>query len=219
MSLVLHAHPFAMYCWKALIALHERDVPFAVALVEGDTSELTALWPPTTMPVLVDDGVVVPESSIVVEHLDGHGAAPPMVPADRAAALQARRWDRVVDGHLCTPVQKIVGDALRPDDARDPYGVAQAHAALDVAYATLDGQLAGGEHDGWLAGNAFTIADCAAAPALFYAALVHPLDRAAHPALAAYRARLQARPSVARVIDSARPYRDLFPLAWPAEVA
>lgn len=219
MSLVVHEHPFAMYSWKALIALHERDVPFTVALVEADTSQLTALWPPTTMPVLVDDGVVVPESSIIVEHLDGHGAAPPLVPADPAAALQARLRDRVVDGHVSTPVQKIVGDALRPDDARDQHGTVQAHAALDIAYATLNGQLAGREHDGWLAGDAFTLADCAAAPALFYAELVHPLDRGAHSALAAYRARLEARPSVARVIDEARPYRHLFPLPWPAEVA
>ena len=123
-----------------------------------------------------------------------------------------------MDGHVSTPVQTIVGDVLRPEDARDPHGVAQAHAALDVAYATLERQLEGREHDGWLAGDRFTLADCAAAPALHYADAVHPLDRGAHPALAAYFDRLLARPSVARVIDEARPYRELFPLPWPAHV-
>jgi len=217
-SLVLYEHPFAMYCWKALIAFYERDVPFAVALVEADRSALAALWPPASIPVLVDDGVVVPESSAVVEHLDRHGDAPPLIPADPAGALQARLWDRVVDGHVSTPVQKIVGDALRPAGAKDAHGVAEAHAALDVAYATLDRQLDGRERDGWLAGDGFTLADCAAAPALHYADVVHPLDRGAHPALAAYVDRLLARPSVARVVDEARPYRELFPLPWPEHV-
>jgi glutathione S-transferase len=217
-SLVLHEHPFAMYCWKALIALYERGLPFAVALVEADQSALAALWPPASMPVLVDDGVVVPESSVVVEHLDRHGDAPPLIPADVEGALQARLWDRVVDGHVSTPVQKIVGDALRPAGSEDAHGVAQAYAALDVAYATLERQLDGRAGDGWLAGDGFTLADCAAAPALHYADVVHPLDRGAHPALAAYVDRLLTRPSVARVVDEARPYRELFPLPWPEHV-
>jgi glutathione S-transferase len=217
-SLVLYEHPFALYCWKALIALYEREVPFTAALVEADRSALAALWLPASIPVLVDDGVVFPESSTIVEHLDRHGDAPPLIPTDPAAALQARLWDRVVDGHIATPVQKIVGDALRPAGANDPHGVADAHAALDMAYATLARRLEGREHNGWLAGDGFMLADCAAAPALHYADAVHPLDRDAHPALATYLDRLLARPSVARVVDEARPYRELFPLPWPAHV-
>ena len=218
MSLVLHQHPFAMYCWKALIALYERDVPFTADLVEADRSALAALWPPASIPVLVDDGVVIAESSIIVEHLDRHGYAPPLIPTDPDKALQARLWDRVADGYLATPVQRIVGDALRPSDAKDRHGVSQAHATLDLAYATIDRQLNGRDHDGWLAGGDFALADCAAAPALHYADVVHPLDRYAHPALAAYFDRVLARSSVARVVEEARPYRKLFPLPWPEHV-
>jgi glutathione S-transferase len=214
-SLVLHQHPFAMYCWKALIALYERDVPFTADLVEADRSALAALWPPASIPVLVDDSVVVAESSIIVEHLDRHGYAPPLIPTDPDEALQARLWDRVADGYVTTPVQKIVGDALRPPDAKDPHGLSQAHATLDLAYAMLDRQLNRRDHEGWLAGDDFTLADCAAAPAMHYADVVHPLERDAHPALAAYFDRVLARSSVARVIEEARPYRKLFPLPWP----
>ena len=219
MSLTLHQHPFSSYCWKALIALYERDVAFTSALVEADRSALAALWPPATMPVLVDGETVVPESSTVVEHLDRHGDAPPLVPRDRDAALRTRVWDRVIDGQVMTPTQAIVADALRPDEARDGYGVARARGRLDDAYAMLDAALDGRADDGWLAGGTFTLADCAAAPALHYADVVHPLDRVAHPALAAYLDRLVARPSVVRVIDEARPYREVFPLPWPAHVA
>lgn len=218
MSLILHEHPFAMYCWKPLIALYERDVPFAAALVEADRSALAALWPPASIPVLVDDGVVVPESSTIVEHLDSHGNAPPLIPADPAGALRVRLWDRVIDAHVATPVQKIVGDALRPTDAKDPHGVAEARGALDTAYATLSRQLETRDGGGWLVGDGFTLADCAAAPALHYADVVQPLDHEAHQALVAYLDRLLARPSVARVIDEARPYRELFPLSWPEHV-
>jgi glutathione S-transferase len=218
-TLILHQHPFAMYCWKPLIALYERDVQFTAELVEADRSALAALWAPASIPVLVDDGVVVPESSIIVERLDRHGDAPPLIPTDPDEALQARLWDRVADGYLTTPVQRIVGDALRPPNAKDPHGVSQAHATLDLAYATLDRQLNGRDHDGWLAGDAFTLADCAAAPALHYADVLHRLDRDAHRALAAYFDQVLTRSSVARVIDEARPYRELFPLPWPEHVS
>jgi glutathione S-transferase len=139
----------------------------------------------------------------VVEYLDRHGSAPPLIPAARDAALWTRIWDRVMDGYVMTPMQAIVFDALRPAGDKDPYGVASARAKLD---------------GGWLAGETFTLADCAAGPALHYADVVHPIDRGAHPALSAYLERLLARPSVARVIDEARPYRELFPLPWPAHV-
>jgi glutathione S-transferase len=218
MSLTLHQHPFALYCWKALIALYERDVPFTTDLVEADRSALAALWPPASIPLLVDDGRVVTESSIIVEYLDRHGDAPPLIPGDPEQALQARLWDRVADGYVATPVQSIVGDALRPPDATDPYGVAQAHATLDLAYATMERQLHGRGPDGWMAGEQFTLADCAAAPALHYADVLHPLDRDAYPALAIYLDRVLTRPSAARVVEEARPYRELFPLPWPEHV-
>lgn len=219
MSLVLYQHPFAMYCWKPLIALYERDVPFTSELVEGDRSALAALWRPASIPILVDDDVVVAESSIIVEHLDAHGEAPPLIPSDPDEALQARLWDRVADSYLATPVQTIVGDALRPLDAKDAHGVSQAQATLDLACATLEGQLTARDPHGWLAGDDFTLADCAAAPALHYANVLHPLDRDSHPALVAYFDRVMTRPSVARVVEEARPYRKLFPLPWPEHVS
>lgn len=222
MTLILHEHAFAAYCWKALIALHERDVPFERHHVgdAADRAALAELWPLASIPVLVDDaaGVTLPESTIVVEYLDRFGDAPPLIPRDDPdAALQARLWDRVVDGHVATPMQKIVADALRAPGQTDPEGVAQARAQLDQAYPVLETQLGGA--GGWLAGPRFTLADVAAAPALFYARVVHVWDEAEHPALTAYWEALSTRPSVARVIDEARPFRELFPLSWPEYVA
>lgn len=220
MTLTIHEHPFAAYCWKALIALYERGVPFERRFVgdAADRERLAALWPFGSIPVLVDDaaGVTLPESTIVVEHLDRYGDAAPMVPEARDAALPVRLWDRVVDGQVMTPMQKIVADALREPERRDPQGVEEARAALDRAYAVLDARLAQGGP--WLVGAAFSLADCAAAPALFYGRVVHAWDEDALAALTGYFAALTSRESVARVIDEARPFRELFPLPWPAHV-
>lgn len=217
MTITLYEHPFAAYCWKALIALYERDVPFERVLVE-DRTRLAELWPVASIPVLLDADadLVVPESTMIVEYLDRFGDAPPLVPADPAAAREARLWDRVSDGQVMTPVQKIVGDALRPDGRGDPHGVEEARATLERAYALLDDRLGARE---WLAGAAFTLADCAAAPALHYAYVVHRWDEDRLPALTRYSEALMSRPSVARVVEEARPYRPLFPLPWPAYAA
>jgi glutathione S-transferase len=216
MTLTLHEHPFAAYCWKALIALYERDLPFEpqIVLDDADRARLAELWPMASIPVLVDDeaGITLPESSTIVEYLDGLGEASRLVPQDPAAALQARLWDRVFDGHVMTPMQKIVGDSLRPEGRNDPQGVVEARATLDRAYGLLDAHLAG---SGWAAGPEFTLADCAAAPALFYARIVHRWDEERLADLTRYYMELTARPSVARVIDEALEYRDLFPLPWP----
>lgn len=150
-----------------------------------------------------------------LEYLDGHGDAPPLVPAEPAGALQARLWDRVLDGHVMTPMQKIVGDSLRPEGRGDPEGVAEARARLDRAYALIDGHLA---DQRWAAGPEFSLADCAAAPSLFYARVVHRWDEETLRSLTRYYHRLAGRPSVARVIDEAREYRHLFPLPWPPHV-
>jgi glutathione S-transferase len=216
MSLTLHEHPFAAYCWKALIALYERGVPFERHQVddEADRARLAELWPMGSIPVLVDDaaGITVPESTTIVEYLDRFGDAPPLIPAEPDSALQARLWDRVIDGHVATPMQKIVGDSLRPEGRGDPQGVEEAHAKLDQIYAVLDEHLRGRD---WLAGPAFTLADCAAAPALFYGRVVHRWDEEGLADLTRYYDALASRPSVAQVIDEARPLRVLFPLPWP----
>jgi len=215
-ALTLHEHPFASYCWKALIALYERDVPFERAQVddEADRARLAELWPMASMPVLVDGeaGIAVPESTIVVEYLDRFGDAQPLIPTEPEAALQARLWDRVVDGRVQTPMQKIVLDNLRPEGTGDPHGVEEARAALDQIYPVLDARLRGNE---WLAGAEFTLADASAAPGLFYARAVRRWDEEGLPDLTRYYEALTARPSVARVIDEARPFREFFPLPWP----
>ena len=216
MTLTVHEHPFAAYCWKVLIALYERDVPFERRFIgdEADRKQLAELWPMAGMPVLVDDAarVTLPESTIIVEYLDRYGEAPALVPVDPAGALQTRLWDRVLDTYVMTPMQKIVGDSLRPEGRNDPEGVAQARVMLDSAYALLDSRLA---DRGWVAGDEFTLADCAAAPALFYARVVNRWDEDDRANLTRYYAALEDRASVARVIDEAREYRALFPLPWP----
>jgi glutathione S-transferase len=218
--LVLYQHPFAAYCQKVLVALYELDLPFDTELIEGEDGRamLAAVWPIAGMPVLRDDvaDLIVPESSTIIEHLDGFVAdRSRLIPRDPPAALQARLWDRFHDQYVATPMQKIVGDQLRPEGRKDPEGVDDARRALDTAYAVLEEQLAGRP---WTAGAAFGLADCAAAPALFYARVVHRWDEEQHANITRYYRELATRPSFARVIDEARAYRDLFPLPWPADV-
>jgi len=217
MTLILHYHPFSSFCQKVLVALYERGVPFEGVVVDfGDPEKKAAferLWPMGKFPVLRDEGraVTVPESSLIVEYLDrAFAGPPPLVPADPEAALKARLWDRFFDHYVEVPLQKVVGDSLRPEGARDPHGVGEAKAVLERAYGLLEDRLAPDE--AWVAGEDFTLADCGAAPALFYAAMVLPF--AGRPRLEAYYARLRARPSFVRVVDEARPFRSYFPLPW-----
>lgn len=209
----LYAHPFSSYCQKVLIALYENATPFEYRLLAPDDErvgrELAALWPIGRFPVLVDDGRTVVESSIIIEHLALHHPGPVrLIPAAPHLALEVRAMDRFFDQYVTTPVQKIVGDALRPPERRDPHGVEEARRLLDTAYRWLDDTLKDRQ---WAVGEGFSLADCAAAPALFYADSAHPMGDA-HPHVRAYRGRLLARPSFARAVDEARPYRPLFPL-------
>jgi glutathione S-transferase len=173
---------------------------------------LEALWPIKKFPVLVDEGRAIMESSIIVEHLDIYYPGPArMIPEDSREALEVRRLDRFFDNYIATPMQKIVLDQIRPEKDRDPYGVTEARAMLDKAYDWLDRTLAGRD---WATGATFSLADCAAAPSLFYADWAHPIsDKFAH--VRDYRGRLLAQPSFARAVDEARPYRQFFPLGAP----
>ena len=216
MSLQLFGHPFSSYTMKALIALYENATPFDFRILDPDhpenAAELSRRWPIARFPLLVDGATTVFETSAIIEHLTAFHAGPvPLIPADAKAAVPVRMLDRVFDSHVMGPMQAIVSDARRPEDARDPYGVAQARTALDTIYAWLDFALAGRQ---WAAGDAFTLADAAAAPALFYADWAHPIGEELST-LKGYRARLLARPSFARCIDEARPYRPFFPLGAP----
>lgn len=212
----LYAHPFSSYCQKALTALDEKGVDFEFAMLAPEhpdaLAEFTALWPTGKFPVLRDDARVVFEATGIIEHLEvHHPGGTSLIPEDRDQALEVRMLDRIFDNYVHAPLQRIVGDALRPDGARDPHGVAEARALLAKSYAWLDARM---QARTWAAGGDFSLADCAAAPALFYADWVHSID-AGFGHLRGYRERLLARPSFSRAVDGARPYRHLFPLGAP----
>ena len=209
----LYAHPFSSYCQKVLTALYENATPFEYRNLEDAEAgrELGPLSPVGRFPVLADAGRTVFESTTIIEYLQAHHPGPVrLVPEAADAAIEVRMLDRFFDNYVMTPMQTIVFDHLRPREARDAYGVGKAHELLDRAYAWLERHLSGRE---WAAAD-FGLADCAAAPSLFYADWVHPID-GAQGNLRAYRARLLARPSFARAVDEARPFRAYFPPGAP----
>jgi glutathione S-transferase len=214
MSLTLHFHPLASYCWKALIALYENDTPFAANRIdlssETERAALLKLWPIGKFPVLRDDArdQTVPESTVIIEYLDRYyPGRTQLIPADVDEAWPTRLRDRFYDLYVHEPMQKIVGDRLRPEGKRDPHGVEEAGARLRTSYGMIDREMT---TRAWAAGDAFSLADCAAAPALFYANEVMPFGES-HGNVAAYFDRLKARPSCARVLREAEPYFAMFP--------
>jgi glutathione S-transferase len=217
MTLELYAHPFSSYCQKVLIALYENATPFELKMLAQETPEhyaaLSRLWPLRKFPLLVENAQPIVESSVIIEYLGLHHPGPVvLVPADSKGALEVRFMDRFFDNYVMTPMQRIVGDFLRAREKRDPQTILDAHIGLDTAYAWLDERMA---NRSWASGNDFTLADCAAAPALFFADWVRPIaDTQVH--LRAYRDRLLARPSIVRVVNEARPFRHFFPPGAPA---
>lgn len=215
MSLTLYFHPLSSFCHKALIALYENGTPFNGHLVdlmdETSTAEFKAIWPIGKFPVLRDASKdrLIPESSIIVEYLDQHyPGATRFIPDDPELARQTRFRDRFYDLHLQVPMQKIVVDEMRPDGNSDPYGVEQAQQALQTALGIVDRAMTA---DTWAMGDTFTMADCAAAPALFYADKLSPLA-GKYKNAARYLQRLKGRPSFARVLQEAEPYFAMFPI-------
>jgi len=216
MVIALYAHPFSSYSQKVLIALYENATPFEFKMLAPETPQnveaLNKLWPIGKFPVLDDNGAVVFEATSIIEHLALRYPGPVrLIPTEPLLALDVRMMDRVFDNYVMTPMNWIVQDARRSPDARDAQTVAQGRSLLDSAYRWLDQRMAGRE---WVAGESFSLADCAAAPSLFYADWAHRIAEKFH-ALGAYRKRLLARPSVARAVDEARPYRQFFPLGAP----
>ncbi len=210
MMLILYYHPLSSYCWKVLIALYELDLPFERRIVNlGDADERTAfldVWPIGKLPVLQDEGRAIPESSIIVEHLDHIAGGGRLVPQDGREAWKARAADRFYDQHIQTPMQKIVTDRLRPAGESDAFGVGQARSQLGVALGLIEADMT----KSWAVGERFSMADCAAAPALYYANRVAPFAKT-HPCTTGYLERLKARPSCARVLAEAEPYFAMFP--------
>lgn len=216
MSLALYGHPFSSYTQKALLALYENAIPFELRCIGPDTPQHAAewlrRWPLAKFPLLVDGEHSVTESSIIIEHLQlAHPGPVRLVPAEPKSALNVRFLDRFFDLHVMSVVQRAVDGALSGDPVKRREGLAFAENKLELAYAWLEGHLEGKT---WAAGADFTLADCAAAPSLFYADWTHRIAER-FPALRAYRARLLARPSFARAVEEARPFRPLFPLGAP----
>ena len=215
-GLQLFAHPFSSYCQKVLIALYENDTAFQFRQLGPDQpatqTEFERLWPIKRMPLLMDGDTPVVESTIIIEHLQRHHPGQQQfLPQDSKAALAVRFMDRYFDNYVMAPQMTVVFNALRPADQRDPYGVAQARQLLDTSYAWLDARMKGRQ---WACDDAFSLADCAAAPSLFYADWTHRIPETfSH--VHAYRRRLLARPSFARAVEEARQYRSFFPLGAP----
>jgi glutathione S-transferase len=213
----LYGHPFSSYTQKALTALYENDTPFEFMMLSPEHpdfyAEFAQRWPIQRFPILVEGERQVMEATCVIEYLDAHHpGAVRFIPQDAGAAIDVRMLDRFFDNYIHANLQKIVGNALRKNDAdRDPCGVAEARTRLDTAYAWLDQHMADRE---WAAAGAFSLADCAAAPALFYADWAHRIG-GQFANVHAYRQRLLARPSFARCVEGGRPYRPLFPLGAP----
>lgn len=217
-DLTLYYHPLASFCHKVLVALYENQTPFEARVVdladERSSAEMLSFWPVGKIPVLRDRkrGETIPETSIIVEHLSLHHPGPvPLLPDDPRRALDVRLWDRFFDLYVNVPMQKVVTDRLRPPGRSDPAGVEEALATLGKAYRLAERHLQARPGVGWFAGDSFSLADCAAAPALFYADIASPFS-GSFPALTAYFERLMDRPSVARTIGEARPYFSSFPL-------
>lgn len=214
MSLTLYFHPLSSFCQKALVALYENDTPFAPHIVdlldETSRADFKKIWPIGKFPVLRDEAKdrTIPESSIIIEYLQQHyPGKTQFVPEDADLAWQVRMHDRFYDLYVNVPVGKIVTDRLRPAGKNDPYGVEQAKALLQTAYGMIEQEM---DSKSWAMGDAFSMADCAAAPALFYANMVMPFGDA-HKTTAAYLGRLTERPSFARAVKEAQPYLALVP--------
>jgi glutathione S-transferase len=214
MALTLYFHPLASFCHKVLIALYENETPFTGHVVDLADKEASAtfrdLWPVGKMPVLRDHDRdrTIPETTIIIEHLDQfYPGARPLLPSDEDERLEARLWDRFYDLYVQVPMSKIVTDRLRADGEHDPRGVVDARSALGTSYDMIERRMTDRT---WAVGERFSLADCAAAPALFYAAIVMPLP-GTHARLTNYFDRLMDRASVKRAIAEARPYFHMFP--------
>ncbi|ARQ58597.1 glutathione S-transferase family protein [Rhizobium sophoriradicis] len=214
MSLVLYGHPLASFCHKVLIALYENDTPFENRLVdlsdETSRADLFRFWPIGKMPLLRDEArdSTIPETSIIIEYLDHYYPGPaPLLPQEIDRALQVRLWDRFFDHYIQVPMQTLVSNRRRPEGKADEIEIASSRETLATAYAMIEKQLGGSP---WITGGAFTMADCAAAPSLFYAETLVPFSPD-QPRLRAYYERLLARPSFARALEEARPYFKFYP--------
>jgi len=222
MTLQLWSHPLASFCHKVLIALAEKRIEFKSVLVDFGNPDSAAafrkVWPMAKMPVLVDDdtGMTVGETTIILDYLEARfPESPRLLPMDLEGGLAARFWERFFDLYVELPMQKIVLDRLRPEGKGDAFGVEQAYAQLREAYGTIERQVA---DKTWVTGSDYTIGDCSASPALFYANTVEPIGSDC-PAAKDYLERLMTRPSYARILREAEPYFGNFPMPRKPDIS
>jgi glutathione S-transferase len=220
MALTLYFHPLSSFCHKALVALYENDVAFTPVVVDfsdkASGDEFKAMWPVGKFPVLKDDERIVPESTSIIEYLAlHHPGGTNLIPDDAGPALTVREWDRFYDLHVHVPVQKVITDRIRPAGKNDSFGVEQSRALLETALALAEKQIAGKT---WITGEDFTMADCAAAPGLFYCDFAVAPLAGRYDKLAAYLERLKQRPSYARALKEAEPFMKWVPQERPATV-
>jgi glutathione S-transferase len=212
MALTLYSHPLASYCWKVLIALYEKGLTFEARTVNlGDPAEkaaFQALWPTAKIPLLADGETIVPETSIIIEHLERYPGKVRLIPSEPRAQLEARLWDRIFDCYIMDPMQRVIAQELRSTQERDALASSNAAAQLSAGYDLIESRI--GDR-AWAAGEDFSIADCAAVPSLFYATTIRPIP-ASHTKLSSYFERLVSRPSVRRVIMEAAPHFPFYPL-------
>lgn len=214
--LSLFAHPFSSYCWKVQIALYENRTDYEYKLLGADQADnqtlLSRISPHGKFPVLVDDERAIFESSIIIEYLQQfHPGDRMLIPGDSLDALEVRKMDRFFDNYVMTPMQRIVSDFIRKPAERDSLTVSEAKLMLSRSYQWLETYLIGRD---FACGADFSLADCAAAPSLFYADWVYDIGQE-FPLLRAYRKRLLARKSVMDSVEKARPYRSYFPPGAP----
>lgn len=214
MLLTLYYHPLSSFCQKVVTAFYEAGIPFNGEIIDfsdpTSAAKLEAVWPMLRFPVLRDEerDLTLPESTIIIEYLaENYPAAAALIPNDPDIRRDVRLWDRFFDGFIMQNMQKIVLDNIRPEGKSDAYGVDQARTTLAKAYGVLEKRLEGRR---WVVGDHFTMADCAAGPALFYADKVAPFSTD-YPGVAGYFERLKACPSFARALKEAEPYFHLFP--------
>ena len=212
MSLTLYFHPLSSFCQKTLIALYENDTPFTPQIVNlmdpKESADFKEMWPVRKFPVLRDGDRMIPESSIIIEYLAQHyPGKSELLPRNPDLALRTRLQDRVLDLHLHLQMQTVMGDRLRPADKKDPFGVENAKKMLRTSLGMIEKDMTAKT---WAMGELFTLADCAAAPALFYTNMIIPLA-GAYRNTANYLDRLMQRPSYARTLKEAEPYLSMVP--------
>ena len=201
----LYYHPLSTYCQKVLVAIHEKGArykPHIVDLMNPESrDEYRELYPMGKVPLIVlNHGPLIPESSIIIEYLDGLGG-PRMISTDPDVARKTRFKDRFIDLYLSDSVGTLFFENRKPAEAQDAQKIETSRYRIKAAYDFLEYEIS---DQTWANGEDFSMSDCAAAAALLYAPDVAPYDD--YPSISSYAERLSARDSVRQAREEAAPY-------------